>query len=367
MKKIYLAILSVVAFFSAEAQESSSPLSLSGYVDTYYFANTNGVTSNLGASGFERIFDQKANNFQVGLAQLKTTYEAGSVTGVIDLTFGNHGDLGNYGNTQSPLGAGIGTTGLAIKQAYMAWAMNDKVTFTAGQYGTHVGYEVIDAPVNFNYSLSNLFGNGPFYHTGIKMDVAVSDGFAFMVGVNNGLDSKDDNNKPKGLAAQVYLAPVDGWDLYLNYYGTNEGTKDDPFTYTWFDITTTYQATDNFLIGLNAVPYGGLKTGGDTKSWWGAALYLDASLTEKFGLGLRAEHFDNSNGGIYLIDTNGDGTAVTSLTLTGSVDITKNLIFKPEVRFDTYSPTSGYQLMDSDGLYNKNNQTTVGAAMIFHF
>lgn len=362
MKKVYLAIVSILTAFSVSAQEGG-PLTLSGYVDTYYFANLNGVSgpgANLGASGFERIFDHNANSFQVGLAQLMTTYEAGAVTGVIDLTFGNHGDLGNY------VWVSGSQTGMAIKQAYLSWAMNDVFSLSAGTFGTNVGYEVIDAPANFNYSLSNLFGNGPFYHTGIKMDVAVSDKFAFMLGVNNGLDSKDDFNKAKGVMAQIYTAPVDGWDLYLNYYASDEGLAGATEKYKWFDITTSYQVTDNFLIGLNAVPYGSLNDGVDTKKWSGAALYLNGSLTEKFGLGVRAERFDNSEGGMYLLDENGDGSAVTSLTLTGNVDITDHLMFKPEVRFDSYSPTSGFQLVDGDGA-GKNNQTTIGAAMIFHF
>ncbi|MCR9066145.1 MAG: porin [Cytophagales bacterium] len=361
MRKIYLAILAFVTLNAVQAQDS--PLTFSGYVDTYYFANLNGVSgagANLGASGFERIFDHNANSFQVGLAQLMTTYEAGSVTGVIDLTFGNHADLGNY------VWVAGSSTGMAIKQAYLSWAMSDAVSLTAGTFGTNVGYEVIDAPANFNYSLSNLFGNGPFYHTGIKLDVAPTDNFGFMLGINNGLDSKDDFNKAKGIMAQVYTAPVDGWDLYLNYYASDEGLDGATEKYKWFDITTSYQVTDNFLVGLNAVPYGSLNDGVDTKKWWGAALYLNGNLTEKFGLGVRAERFDNSEGGIYLIDTNGDGTAVTSLTLTGNVDITDHLMFKPEVRFDSYTPTSGFQLVDGDGA-GKNSQTTIGAAMIFHF
>lgn len=369
MKKIYLSVFTIFVSFLAFSQESESPITFSGYVDTYYFANLNGVNgigSNLGASGFERIFDHNANSFQVGLAQMMMTYEKGPITGVVDLVFGNHADLGNYGNIASPLG-GTGTA-LAIKQAFVSWAMNDKVSLTAGQFGTNVGYEVIDAPANFNYSLSNLFGNGPFYHTGIKLDIAPAENFAFMVGLNNGLDSKDDFNSSKGVMAQVYLAPTSGWDVYLNYFGTNESAEADvKASYSWFDITTSYQVTDNFLIGLNAVPYGALAVDNEeTKSWWGAALYLNGSLTEKFGLGLRAERFDNSEGGIYLIDGNGDGTSVTSLTLTANVDITENLMLKPEIRYDGYTPTSGFQLIDGDG-NGKNSQTTIGAAMIFHF
>ena len=103
MKKVYLSIVSILTIFSVSAQDS--PITFSGYVDTYYFANLNGVSgpgSNLGASGFERIFDQNANSFQVGLAQMMMTYEAGSVTGVMDIVVGNHADLGNYGNVVGP-------------------------------------------------------------------------------------------------------------------------------------------------------------------------------------------------------------------------------------------------------------------------
>ncbi len=365
MKRIYFAVVSLFIALAVSAQESESPLTFSGYVDTYYFYNTNGTLSNLGASRFERIFDQKANNFQLGLVQMKTTYTKGSVTGVADLTFGNHGDLGNYGNATSPLGTGIGTTGLAIKQAYLSWAINDKLSLTGGQYGTNVGYEVIDAPVNFNYSLSNLFGNGPFYHTGVKLDVAASDKLKFMVGVNNGLDSKDDFNKAKGTAAQIYIAPTENWGVYLNYFGSNEGGDDDATKdfYKWFDITTSMQVTDNFLVGLNAA------TGSNnTGSWSGAALYLNGSFTDKVGLGFRGEYFANKDGAIYLADENGDGVSVTSLTVTGNFNITENLMFKPEVRYDKYKNEAGtYQIADKAGNFTKDAQATIGGAFIFYF
>lgn len=391
MKKVYLAILGLVSALAVSAAENPtkpikgdkkqskkevvvadapkavvedapSPLTFSGYVDTYYFANFNGVQSNLGASGFERIFDQKANNFQVGLAQLKTTYSTEKVTGVIDLTFGNHGDLGNYGNPISPLGAEFGSTGFAIKQAYLTWKMSDKVSLTGGQYGTNVGYEVIDAPVNFNYSLSNMFGNGPFYHTGVKLDVAASDKFAFMLGITNGLDSKDDNNKAKGFQGQLSLKPVDGWSVYLNYFGSDEGIDEKNMT-SWYDLTTSYQVTEKMLIGLNAV------TGKNaTGTWGGAALYLNGKVTDKFSLGTRIEYFDNSKGGIYLVDADGVGVSTTGITLTGNYEVSPNLKFKPEYRFDSYKNAAGtYQLYDKDGGLTKKSQSTLGAALIFYF
>jgi Putative beta-barrel porin-2, OmpL-like. bbp2 len=338
------------------------PLKFNGYIDTYYFANFNNVQTNLGASGFERIFDQKANNFQIGLAQLKTTYTKDKVTGVMDLTFGNHGDLGNYGNKVSPLGKGFGTTGLAIKQAYINYKFNDLVSLTAGQYGTHVGYEVIDAPVNYNYSLSNLFGNGPFYHTGVKLDIAASDKVAFMIGINNGLDSKDDNNKGKGFAGQITLKPSAKFTTYLNYFTSDEGvaSKDQ---HSWYDLVTTLQATEKLALGLNATL--GQNAAG---SWNGVAFYANAAIGSKGSIGTRIERFDNSKGAIYLKDANGDGVSTIGVTLTANVNLSDNLKFKPEYRFDSYqSAKSTFQLYDKAGNLTKDSQSTLGAALIFFF
>ncbi|MDX1904049.1 MAG: outer membrane beta-barrel protein, partial [Thermonemataceae bacterium] len=48
----------------------------SGYLDTYYFGNLNNPKSqsNLGASGYERAFEQRSGQFQLGLIQAKGVY-----------------------------------------------------------------------------------------------------------------------------------------------------------------------------------------------------------------------------------------------------------------------------------------------------
>jgi hypothetical protein len=369
MKKMYLTIFSALTLITANATENPTkpaedpkPLTFSGYVDTYYQVNFNGVRSNLGASGFERIFDQNANSIQVGLAQFKTTYSTSKVDGVIDLVFGNAADLGNYGNVASPI-TGSTSTALAIKQAYLTWKATDKFSITAGQFGTHVGYEVIDAYVNYNYSLSNLFGNGPFYHTGVKATVAPSDKFSFTFGLANGLDTKQDNNKGKGIIGQIYLKPTEKWNVYLNYFGSNEGTDDDKSFYNIIDLTTTMAVTEKFNLGLNAA-YGTQ----DGLGWGGVALYANTQLSEKFGLGLRYEHFDNNSAIRALLKADGTGAIVDSFTLTGNVTISENLLFKPEFRFDGYNKgkAGSEQFVDKDGK-GKDSQATLGGALIFYF
>ena len=151
----------------AETAATPEKFTFSGYLDTYYFGNFNQPFDqlNTGIGGGGRAFDQRAGKFGVGLVQGKATYTSDKIDAVFDLTFGTFADLGNYGNVFSLNSGAATSTSLAIKQAYLTLKATPKLSFTAGQFGTHIGHEVIDAPVNYNYSLSNLFNNGPFYHS----------------------------------------------------------------------------------------------------------------------------------------------------------------------------------------------------------
>lgn len=388
MKKTILLISSLFLGFAAQAQDTTATpapgkFTFSGYMDTYYFGNFNNPKSqsNLGLNGAgvvgnARAFDQKAGQFGIGLIQAKAVYSASKVDAVMDLTFGPFADLGNYGNAIGPLGSGFGSTSLAIKQAYITYKATSKLSFTAGQFGTHIGYEVIDAPVNYNYSLSNLFNNGPFYHIGLKGQYAFSDRASLMLGLVNNVDNLFDNNKKKGVIGQFFFAPVTGWNVYLNAIMSNEaseaidGVSMDKAMYQLFDLTTTYQVTSRFFLGLNAAMGSQKgdyqKTGGPAtaQSWGGAAIYSNYAFTDKFGLGIRYEMFDNKNNVRALKDAAGNGASVNSITVTGNITAADgHLLLKPELRIDSYSAN---KFEKNDGSLTPS-QTTLGMAAIFKF
>ncbi|TLV04055.1 porin [Dyadobacter luticola] len=358
-------------------EEARGTFAFSGYLDSYYMANFNkpASRSNMGATN-ARVFDQRSGQFSLGLVQTKVVYTNDKSEAVVDLTFGPNANLGNYGNS-------LFNTALAIKQAYFTYKFTDKFSMTAGQFGTHIGYEVIDAPANFNYSLSNLFNNGPFYHAGLKATYAFSDRASLMVGVVNNVDGLGDNNRAKGIISQLYFKPVENWNVYLNYIGSNEANTDslgkqpDGF-YQVFDLTTSFQITEKFLLGLNAA-YGSQKGdyqgfGGpiDTQTWGGFAVYANTAITDNFGIGARYEYFNNDNGVRSLLTRSGMGTKVNSVTLTGNISLADgHILVKPEFRLDAYPKLSGaseeQQFQDSDGNWTKNSQTTFGLAFIYKF
>jgi hypothetical protein len=407
MKKVYCTVLSLMVPFlgfakseedkkavkadtimvteAKDDEEAKGAFAFSGYLDSYYMANFNkpASRSNMGAAGTARVFDRKAGQFSLGLVQAKVAYTNAKSEAVVDLTFGPNADYGNYGNLLSPLDGASTSTALAIKQAYFTYKFTDKFSMTAGQFGTHIGYEVIDAPANFNYSLSNLFNNGPFYHAGLKATYAFTEKASLMLGVVNNVDGLGDNNRKKGIIGQFYFSPVNNWNVYLNFINSNEANIDSVGNtpdahYRVFDITTSYQISEKFLLGVNAAygsqkgEYQGYAGPADSQSWGGFAVYANTALTDNFGIGARYEYFNNDNGVRGVLTADGAGTSVNSVTLTGNISLADgHILLKPEFRLDAYPKIAGstesQQFEDSDGKWTKNSQTTFGLAFIYKF
>lgn len=353
-------------------------------MDTYFFGNFNQPFDrlNTGVGGGARAFDQRAGQFGIGLMQGKATYSSDKVDAVFDLTFGPFADLGNYGNVFSLNSGAATSTSLAIKQAYLTLKATPKLTFTAGQFGTHIGYEVIDAPVNYNYSLSNLFNYGPFYHIGLKAQYAFSDRAYLMVGLVNNVDRIYDNNRAKGFIAQLFVSPAKGWNVYLNTAISNEADtrangKDSTGSYQIFDLTTSYQITSKFLLGLNAVtgwqrggyqqsfnPYATASFTSERTNWGGVAVYTNYAFTDKFGLGARYEYFDNAGAARALLAADGSGVTINALTITGNITTGGgHVLLKPEFRVDSYNKD---KFIDGDQQLVQS-QATLGMAAIFKF
>lgn len=361
--------------------ETKGTFTVSGYADTYYQYNTNKPLSRANRG---RVFDVKHDNFSLGLVQAAATYTYSKMKVVADLTFGPNAELGNFGNTG---------TSINIKQAYGTYSFTNKLALTVGQFGTHIGYELIDAPLNYNYSLSYLFGNGPFYHTGAKLDYTVSDKIGLMVGVVNGWDALADFNDKKSVTAQVHLTPTTGLHVYANlisgdeYGGLSAFGQESGSRTNLYDLTLAYQVTESFKIGFNSA-YGKFSTGysqritdedindagseeeaiflaaeqpySQDQNWKGAALYLNYNISDKFGLGFRAERFSDPSGVRYLSKFVGN-----EFTLTGDIKLAQGyFLWKPELRLDTSK--DGF-FENQNGQFNKKSQFTIGSAFIFVF
>ncbi len=297
-------------------EEEKPSFTVSGFVDGYYMYNFN-------ETGFYTSFTDAHNQFALGMANVMLSKE-GKVGFVADLAVGPRAEAANGVFEDMP-------TLSVIKQLYVTYTPVDAVTFTFGNFSTFVGYELIDSPGNVNYSTSYLFSNGPFYHTGIKADIALGEGFGAMVGVFNDTDDKFDVVPGKHFGAQL-SAEVGGLSAYLNFiYGKEEELGDKDLNEYEIDLTATYTLSEKVMLGLNVANYGLSTDGNSAGGFFGVAFYSTIRTSENFAIGLRAEQFMPKDG-----DDATDDTSITALTASGNITI-GNLTLIPEFRIDLAS------------------------------
>ncbi len=332
MKKTLLILfiaLSVIGFSNnvkaEDGHEAKAPaLNIAGEMDAYYGYNFNGMYNN----STNTSFTNNVNSFELGMANVVFSQEVGKVGMVADFVFGPRGTAATGANTDH------------IKQLFVTYGLSDQVTVTGGFFSTFVGYELIEASGNFNYSTSYLFSAGPFNHGGIKVDVALTDGVGLMVGAFNDSGLKTDAaGGIDDFGAQLALTPNDELGAYINVFHQGLGNGE---TSTELDLTATFQASKEMMLGLNAA-YTSLSQN-DGQSWMGAALYLNYMLSDDLGLGVRGEYFDDGDD-IYFGSGATDGQSVIALTASANIK-SGPLTLIPEIRFDSASEDV---FVDGDG------------------
>ncbi|NTS40307.1 porin [Flavisolibacter sp. BT320] len=323
LRKILSAAIGMATLNTALAQDSTqaSSLAISGSADVYYkydFGKTraNNLTS----------FTASHNSFELGMASIKFDYTAGKVEMVADLGFGKRAQDFSY-NDDGILAA--------VKQLYLSYAANSWLKLTAGSWATHIGYELVDAYANRNYSMSYMFTNGPFFHTGVKAEIATGKS-GIMIGIVNPTDFKyvpDGYLNKKFLVAQYSFSAGDAFKAFLNYAG---GQGLDTSKSQQYDLALTSKVSNKFNLAFNGTvgrvnAYTGDSKYDGYKSWWGSAVYANFDPSEKLGFTLRQEYFSDGSGLKYG-GLAGDGS-IMATTLSAQLR-SGNLTLIPEFRID---------------------------------
>ena len=291
----FLTLIALVAFLvfggitSAQAQEEPT-FSVSGSVDSYYRS----AEYSPGTSFAD------LNGFSLGMANIVLSYEGEKSGFVADLVYGPRGADAVFNST--------GSSNI-VNQLYVYYNVSDSFTLTLGNFNTFLGYEVISPVGNFNYSTSYMFSNGPFSHTGLKADIALSDDVSLMLGALNSTDYTE--SQPVG-DDYMFGAQLGLYGQYINYLSGGLSNI------SQIDFTGGIDITDSFFLGVNATSYED-----DGGEWSGVAVYPQLSMSDAFALGLRYESFDIK-----------DANTFSSFTITGSFE-SGNLTIKPEIRIDS--------------------------------
>jgi hypothetical protein len=333
-----------VALSGDEPEDPKPVLTITGSADAFLRYDFNKQLSNNKTS-----FTNSQNAFSLGMASVKFEHSSSKVNVVADLGFGTRAAEFSYND------AGIMA---AVKQLYVSYAPADGLKLTAGTWATHVGYELVDPQLNRNYSMSYMFTNGPFTHTGLKAEYAKGKS-GFMIGISNPTDFRimpSGQINRKFALAQYSYAATDAVKFYFNYVG---GKNIDTSIINQFDVVATATVSKTFSIGLNGTlnrskAWDGVeKKNLEGQNWWGLAGYFNLDPSSAFGLTLRSEYFND------IKFVKGFGTSLLANTLSANFKLGA-LTFIPELRYES----AGQEIYtDADGAGSKSTLSFIFGAV----
>ena len=325
---LFTLLASTLTYAQEETETEDAPsFSIAGSIDTYYRSSEYAPGSSFG----------DLPGFALGMANIVVSYEGEKSGFVADLVFGPRGTDAVFNSS--------GSSNI-VNQLYAYYNLSESFTLTLGNFNTFLGYEVISPVANFNYTTSYMFSYGPFSHTGIKADLAVSDDISIMLGVLNKTDMTESQPLGEDYMIGVQLGL---FGQYINYLGGGTAGV------SQIDFTGGFNLTEKLYLGINATSY----SDDLDIDFSGIALYPQYTISDTFALGARFETFSEEGlGAIGSISGEGDNT---SFTLTGSYT-SGNLIFKPEIRIDS---ASGQFYSNADGATDSLSTFIVAAIYSF--
>ncbi|MBV1858881.1 MAG: porin [Nannocystaceae bacterium] len=255
--------------------------SVSAFADAY--AGVNMLMPSPATANSLRAFDTN-NGFSLHWAGIDAEYDGDVVGGAVSLRLGPSATA--YAGSDASISLQY------VKQAYARWkpkSAKGRLSVDLGKFDTLYGAEVADSQYNFNYTRGTLNWLGqPFFHTGLRANVAASDRFAVAAIAVNGWNNTLDNNFGKSGGLQFSFSGA-RFNALLGYMVGAENDREATFDCdadTSFDSATASCAD---TPGAEASATTVVARGVNRRLRHFADLVLAGDLTEKLSLVANAD------------------------------------------------------------------------------
>lgn len=336
MKKITLTFSLITTLMLASSKvlaqdgvSKTTPATVfSGAADGYYKSSFNDQIDPMTS------FTKSNKSFELGMLSLNISHKRGKASFVADIGFGKRAKEFTYNDASEFY---------MVRQLNMTYEFSDKFKITTGSFPTHIGYELVDAVLNKNYSMSYAFTYGPFFNTGLKA-IYTSGKYNFMFGFVNPTDFKtaiEAGSNQKTFIGQIGYTGETG-SAFLNMtsgsmnYNVGNTNSLNLKNRTQFDLVASKKVRDHFGLGCNAT-YAIVNDDVDSNldgNWFSVVGYASYQFKDALSLHYRLEYFDDSDA--VAAFSGGVGANVVSNTLSLDYKV-GNLTFIPELRFDNAS------------------------------
>jgi len=214
--------------FAADAPAADAPslwktlgFQLSGAAEASFTQNFNNPNNNVNSL---RVFDTQANSFVPQVAQFMVERPAaeGSATDRIGFRARvNYGAQSRFSRARTNYQPGTDNTELDVHELYGEYIVpvGNGLKIQFGKINTLIGLEVINSWENPNWSRSWTFGLAQaFTETGVRFTYPFASWATLAVGLVNGWDNIEDNNRGKTVTWNLNLTPVEMFGLIV--YGS---------------------------------------------------------------------------------------------------------------------------------------------------
>ncbi len=343
------------------------------FADGYAGLNYNLPKPQSGSNGPTRSSDI-TNGFALHWVGLDMSHSVDSVGATVGLRFGPAVTAYSGPDNETAL--------QNVKQAYATWkpsSFGGRFSLDFGKFDTIYGAEAFDTQNNINYTVGVVPSLvQPFFHTGLRMGIELSESAQLTVLAVNGWNNSVDNNAGKSFGLQLQFQPIDNLGVTLGYLGGPE--QDDSLTascpdetaydrntggcgnapgataadYTidrgganefeaWrhlIDVVVTWDPADRLTLFFNGdlvtegVRVGTVDTQVLTQTVFGGSLGARYQLTDVWAVAARGEYAKHDGDGVVSYLLGAASASFATATATVEAAIGDHLIMKLDTRAD---------------------------------
>jgi hypothetical protein len=331
MKKIkIIAVFAALFTIQASAQDSANitpnPLTISGYIESYYTFDFNKPADN-NRPGFVYSHNRH-NEFNLNLGFVRASYSAEKVRGTLAVAAGTYMNA-NYAAEQGVL--------KNVYEANGGFKIGKKnLWLDAGIFSSHIGFESAVGKDNWTLTRSIVADNSPYYEAGAKLSYTTDNSkwFFSVLGLNGWQRIKRvEGNSLMSFGTQITYKPTATTTLnYSTFIGSDKPDSARQMRYYHniygiFQLTKQFGLTAGFDIGTENKS----KTGSDVNTWYSPVVIAKLSFNPKWSLSARGEYFRDQNGVIISTGTT-NGFKTTGVSLNVDYAPLPNMLFRVEGR-----------------------------------
>lgn len=239
---------------------ASSAFTLGAAAEVFYQWNFNDPSNGVTAG---RAFDNRHNTFTISNLMVDVAWDYEGVVGRAALQVGN--TPSSYYLSEPGRSGAAGTPATSaelwkyVQQAYAGYRfrVGRGLLVQAGLFLSPIGPEGMPVRENWNWSRSTLFFALPYYHTGVRASLPLTERWAVTLAGYNGWNSVVDHNAEKSISFQATYAMQQRLALSFLYFGGVERPTGAAEGRAWrhlFDAHATWVVNElvSLLIHLDA-------------------------------------------------------------------------------------------------------------------